>query len=79
MLEESSIIQALDELDRWQLRYDNLRQQLALAPRSVINNRANDLKRIEHQILYYQNLVRDMKRQLNPPKTVEFMHRINNP
>ena len=79
MLEESSIIQALDELNRWQERYENLREQLACAPKTVIHNRAGDLKRLEYQVLYYQNLVREMKRELNPPKTVHFMHRMNNP
>ncbi len=79
MLEESSIIQALDELNRWQERYETLRRQLAAAPRTVILHRANDLKRLEQQVLYYQNLVKEMKRELNPPKTVEFMHRINVP
>jgi len=77
MLDETSIILALDELNRWQDRYDHLRQYLAYAPRSERYHRIDDLKRLEQQVIYYQDLIREMKREFNPPKAIQLMSVMN--
>ena len=57
---EDKILEALRELERWQNRREKVRIRLE-------NNDADEseLKRIDEQIIHYQNLLQDMKKKLS--------------
>lgn len=57
-MRERAIVEALDELDRWRAR------QTALT---------EELRKVERQVQYYEALVKDMKRDVKPPRFGELL------
>lgn len=70
MVDETAIIKAHEELSRWQNRYESLKLELKSSSQSELQSRHADIKCIEVQIMYYQNLIKMMKKYINPVKSV---------
>lgn len=57
-MRERAIVEALRELDRWRERERQL---------------AEELRKAQAQLAYYEALVRDMKRDVSPPRLGELL------
>ncbi|MCA1812728.1 MAG: hypothetical protein LC624_02110 [Halobacteriales archaeon] len=57
-MREQAILEALRELDRWQEREVQL---------------GEELRKAQSQVAYYQALVRDMKRDVRPPRLEDLL------
>ncbi len=57
-MREEAILTTLTELDRWKRKRDALRAELA---------------RADQQVGYYEALVRDMKREVQPPRLLDLL------
>lgn len=60
-MREDAILEALQELERWQARLQSLEQETHKA---------------ERQVAYYQALVRDMKRDVQPARLDDLLRAI---
>lgn len=57
-VQEQAILATLTELDRWKRRQDELR---------------SELEKVNRQVAYYEALVRDMKREVRPPRLSDLL------
>lgn len=62
-MQESAILRALSELDRWTKRREELRSR---------KGERSEIEAVERQVAYYQALTEDMKRQTRPAGTRDF-------
>lgn len=70
-MDESSIIIAHEELKKWERRHSSLKKKLEGLSRAERRERRDELKRIQSQIIYYQNLLQEMKKEIKPPRTMQ--------
>jgi len=68
-----NILLAMEELKLWQKRKSNLQTDLPLLRKEVRIGVLNELKKIDTQIAYYQDLIRDMKKRYSPPTILELV------
>ena len=57
---EDKILEALNELERWEKRREKVRTRLEKGDADE-----SELDRIEEQIIHYQKLLQDMKKKLS--------------
>ncbi|MEA3199344.1 MAG: hypothetical protein QOE90_772 [Thermoplasmata archaeon] len=57
-MRDQAILKTLDELDRWRRRQDELRAELA---------------KVERQVLYYEALAKDMKKEVRPARLSDLL------
>lgn len=57
-VQEQAILASLTELDRWKRRQDELK---------------SELEKVNRQVAYYEALVRDMKREVRPPRISDLL------
>jgi hypothetical protein len=62
-----NILLAMEELEQWKKRKVCLEQDLVGLEDEVRNGVLNELKKINTQIDYYHDLIRDMKVKVHPP------------
>ncbi len=69
-METDKILIAIDELDMWVVRTDDIRRALKQCKKSGDAEEEKYLKselaKAEDQVDYYEGLIRDMKKALNP-------------
>jgi hypothetical protein len=63
-MQDSAILRALSELDRWKRRRNELLDKKGVRA---------ELDHVERQVAYYQALAEDMKRQLRPAGTRDLL------
>lgn len=63
-MQDSAILRALAELDRWKRRREELRGR---------KEARTELDHVERQVAYYQALAEDMKRQMRPAGTRDLL------
>lgn len=66
-----NILLAMEELERWQKRKIALKGDLIELEDEVKKGVLNELKKVNTQISYYQDLIRDMKMKIGPPTMLE--------
>lgn len=62
-----NILLAMEELERWEKRKATLEGNLLDLRDEVRRGVINELRTVNTQISYYQDLIRDMKMRINPP------------
>ena len=67
----------IDELERWKCRREQLRSSMKKMSRELKNSRLNELRNIERQIAYYNDLVCQMKRKVSPTTLSGFCRELN--
>ncbi|MCK4613308.1 MAG: hypothetical protein KAU14_00775 [Thermoplasmata archaeon] len=70
-----NILLALEELEHWQKRKVALEKGLLSLEAEVRKGVLNELKKVNTQIIYYQDLIRDMKKKFSPPTMLELARR----
>lgn len=70
-----NILIALEELEHWQKRKATLEKDLLGLEDEVKKGVLNELKKVNTQVTYYQDLIRDMKRKFSPPTMLELAKR----
>jgi hypothetical protein len=69
-MESDKIIMAIDELDMWVRRTDEIRSSIKACKKSGDAEEERylrgELSKAEEQVNYYEELIKDMKRALNP-------------
>jgi len=68
---ESRIVEALNELERWEARLERARQRRAHG-----DGNPDEIARTKEQIAHYRALLRDMKRQMHPSRLTQFLSRL---
>lgn len=81
-----TVLRALAELDRWELRQGELRTALSAALRTgrAPDGRTSDelrveLEKVNRQVSYYQALTHDMKKQSRPAKLSDMLRTLFQP
>ena len=67
----SRIIDRMEELERWQKRKSTLEKDLVGLKAEVKRGVLNELKKVNTQIGYYKDLIRDMKMKVSPPSMLD--------
>ena len=62
-----NILLAMEELERWERRKVSLHEELIGLEDEMKKGVLNELKKIDTQIEYYKDLIRDMKMKTSPP------------
>lgn len=66
-----NILLAMEELERWQKRKITLERELPGLEAEVRRGVLNELKKVNTQIAYYQDLIHDMKMKISPPTMLD--------
>jgi hypothetical protein len=75
-IESGKILLALRELELWRRREEELLRELeALPPQERASNHAN-LEKVRRQIAYYTALIKDMKKEVRPPKLSHLLNSV---
>lgn len=69
---------ARKEFDRWRQREQRLQQAIEQAEEEQVRLDA-ELERVEQQVLYYDNLTRDMKKELRRPGMSSLLSSLRKP
>lgn len=67
-MREQAILRTLSELDRWKRKRNDLRAA----------GEGAELEAAERQVAYYEALSRDMKREVQPVRTRDFLSLFSN-
>lgn len=62
-LPEQAVARAIEELDKWRRRRDELQ---------------DELERADRQVRYYESLAQDMKREVRPPRVTDMLRALFN-
>ena len=62
-----NVLLAMEELERWQRRKISLLEELVGLEDEMKKGVLNELKKIDTQIDYYRDLIKDMKMKMSPP------------
>jgi len=66
-----NILLAMEELERWENRKITLQKDLIGLETEVRRGVLNELKKVNTQITYYKDLIRDMKMKISPPSMLD--------
>lgn len=67
---ESRIVEAINELERWEARLKRAHER-----RKRGDGTPDELARIKEQVAHYRALLRDMKRQMHPSRLTQLLSR----
>ncbi len=74
-MDVDNILLAMEELERWKRRKLTLEKDLVGLTNEMKKGVTNELKKVNTQIDYYQDLICDMKKKFSPPTILEFAKR----
>ncbi len=70
---EESILIAINEFEMWNRKFEAQKAKVKAASGAQKEEEQTELARIKQHVLYYEQLIRDMKRQYSPPSITNVM------
>gem|GEM_PF-2924545 len=67
-IKEDDILLAIDELGKWRERREGAMEELENLPPENREPIESKMNKINKQIAYYDSLISDMKKEMNPPR-----------
>ena len=67
-MKSEEILLAIKELENWRDRKEKILNELATLSDDEKTEKKKELEKINEQIAYYESLIKDMKKEVKPPK-----------
>ena len=67
-MKSGEILLAIKELESWRSRKEKILNELATLSHDEKTEKKKELEKINEQIEYYETLIKDMKKEVKPPK-----------
>ncbi|MCG2826059.1 MAG: hypothetical protein L6265_05655 [Thermoplasmatales archaeon] len=67
-MKTEEILLAINELENWRDRKEKILNELSGLSGDEKTEKKKELEKINEQIAYYESLIRDMKKEVKPPK-----------
>ncbi|PJB20877.1 MAG: hypothetical protein CO114_08350 [Euryarchaeota archaeon CG_4_9_14_3_um_filter_38_12] len=67
-MKSEEILLAIKELENWRNRKEKISNELMTLSGDEKNEKKKELEKINEQIAYYESLIKDMKKEVKPPK-----------
>ncbi|MDI6917678.1 MAG: hypothetical protein QMC80_07785 [Thermoplasmatales archaeon] len=67
-MKSGEILLAIKELENWRNRKEKIKDELKKLSDDEKTEKKKELEKINEQIAYYESLIRDMKKEVKPPK-----------
>ncbi len=67
-MKTEEILLAINELESWKERKEKILNELRALVDDKKTEKQKELKKINEQIAYYESLIKDMKKEVKPPR-----------
>ena len=67
-MKSEEILLAIKELENWRDRKEKILNELMTLSDDEKTEKKKELEKINEQIAYYESLIKDMKKEVKPPK-----------
>jgi cob(I)alamin adenosyltransferase len=67
-MKSEEILLAIKELENWRDRKEKILNELMTLSDDEKTEKKRELEKINEQIAYYESLIKDMKKEVKPPK-----------
>lgn len=75
-MNEEAILRAINELDSWEERKQKLQEHMKTMSRQERKFCNQELGRINEQIYHYRKLLKEMKSEVSPARTGDFLEHL---
>lgn len=75
-MKSEEILLAIKELESWRDRKERITGELEKLSGDEKNEKKKELEKINEQIAYYESLIKDMKKEVKPPKLAHLLDAI---
>ena len=75
-MKSEEILLAIKELESWRERKEKILNELTTLSDDEKTEKKKELEKTNEQIAYYESLIRDMKKEVKPPKIAHLLNSI---
>lgn len=75
-MKTEEILLAINELESWKERKEKILDELMTLSDDEKTEKKKELEKINEQIAYYESLIKDMKKEVKPPKLAHLLDAI---
>ena len=75
-MKTEEILLAIKELESWKERKEKILDELMTLSDDEKTEKKKELEKINEQIAYYESLIKDMKKEVKPPKLAHLLDAI---
>lgn len=75
-MKTEEILLAINELENWRNRKEKILNELTTLSDDEKTEKKKELEKTNEQIAYYESLIKDMKKEVKPPKLAHLLDAI---
>ncbi|MBU4189682.1 MAG: hypothetical protein KJ886_01615 [Candidatus Thermoplasmatota archaeon] len=75
-MKSEEILLAINELENWRNRKEKILNELTTLSDDEKTEKKKELEKTNEQIAYYESLIKDMKKEVKPPKIAHLLDAI---